>query len=311
MNSETRSRMPSFSASSVVSAGGVDANRARWTVDDEVRHERAPDPGDVQRPAGPRGDDADAGRSHRERRVPRRDLEAPELDTQRRAEALRIERHRETTVLGLGTDEQPEPLPRERRVCVPEPDASRAVEEPLHTARRRGGLRRRHDGADGHDSELDPRRKRAQRPAQGLPVDAGPGTRLDDADRLLRDIDPGVAPRVAEPVVEPVGEHGRRDRAEAIGELHLPAVPEPDAGEHPRERPSVVGLGDGVGDKRCCAKLAAARRGESAARPDEADREIQVRGGRAGHGDPRLALRRSAHVHARDRRSARQRVALE
>ena len=132
-------------------------------------------------------------------------------------------------------------------------------------------------------------------------------TRID----FVRDIDPGVAPRVAEPVVEPVGEHGRRDRPETIGELHLPAVPEPDAGEHARERPSVVGLGDGVGDKRRCAKLAAARRGESAARPDEADREIQVRGGRPGHGDPRLALRRSAHVHARDRRSARQRVALE
>ena len=44
-------------------------------------------------------------------------------------------------------------------------------------------------------------------------------TRIDS----VRDIDPGVAPRVAEPVVEPVGELRHGDRAEAIGELHLPA----------------------------------------------------------------------------------------
>jgi hypothetical protein len=158
---------------------------------------------------------------------------------------------------------------------------------------------------------LDPVRKGAQRPAQGLPVDARSGTRLDDADRLLRDVDPGVAPRIAEALVEPVGELRRGDRSEAIGELHMPAVSQPYAGEHPRERPSVVRLGDGVVDKRCCAKLTAARRCESAAGPDEADREIQARGGGPGHGDPRLALRRSADVHAPDRRSARQPVALE
>ena len=73
----------------------------------------------------------------------------------------------------------------------------------------------------------------------------------------------------------------------------------------------MVRLCDGGGDKRCCAKLAAARRGENPAGPDEADREIQAHGGRPRHGDPRLVLRRSADVRARDRGSARQRVTLE
>ena len=132
-------------------------------------------------------------------------------------------------------------------------------------------------------------------------------TRIDS----VRDIDPGVAPRLAEPVVEPVGQLRHGDRAEAIGELHVPAFAEPHAGEHPGERSPVVRLGDCVREERPGADLATARRGERAARPDEADGGIQARGGRAGDRDPRLALRQPAHVHARNRRSTRQRVALE
>ena len=133
-------------------------------------------------------------------------------------------------------------------------------------------------------------------------------TRIDS----VRDIDPGVAPRVAEPVVEPVGQRRRRDRPEAIGELHLPAVAGAPRGRAPgRAIPASSASATASATSGLCAKLAAARRGERAARPDEANGEIEARGGRPGHGDPRLALRRSAHVHARDRRSARQLAALE
>ena len=274
MNSETRSRMSSFSASSVVSAGDVDANRARWIVDARsdtserpIRSTSSVRPGrdgTTRTAATPTANVAFSGATSKRPSLTRSDAPRPFGSSD----------SRETAVHRPGTDEGPEPLPRERRVRVAEPDASRRRREaaphgspprsPPPTTRRARTVTIRSWTLDG--SVL-------QRSAQRLPVDAGPGTRLDDTDRL-----------------RPRHRPGRRATARRTGRrAGLRASPRrPGRGDRraPRaclrgaptrastrvERSPVVRLGDGVGEERPGAELATARRGERAARPDEADR---------------------------------------
>ena len=311
MNSETRSRMSSFSASSVVRAGDVDANRARWIVDARsdtserpIRSTSSVRPGrdgTTRTPAAPTANEAFRGATSKRPSLTRRDAPRPfgSSDTARPPSSGSVrtsDRSRcRVSVASASRNRTRRGPSRSRSTRL-----AAAVASADDTTGRTVTIR---------SWTLVGRVRNDRRSAfRSTPVPGRASTTRIDS---VRDIDPGVAPRLAEPVVEPVGELRRGDRPEAIGELHVPAVPEPHAGEHPGERSPVVRLGDGVRDERSGAKLAAARRGESAARPDEADGEIQARGGRPGHGDPRLALRQPAHVHARDRRSARQRVALE
>ena len=288
--------MSSFSASSVVSAGAVFANRARWVVDSRFETSERPIRSHVQDAARPRGDDANALFPDGEGGVAGGDLEPAEAQPERRRETRRVERHAERPSLALRAGERAQAPRRERRLDVAEPDATGAVEQPLDPRCGRLGLRRGDDRSHRDDPELDPRRERAERAAQRTAVDAGPGSRLDDPDGVVADHDPGVPPRLGEPPVEAVRQPCGGHRRETVDEVHVRPVPKPEPGEDPSDGAFLEHGVDRLVDERTGTKLVAARRRQAPVRPDEADgaRDPRLRGSFARRHEPppRSSLRR-------------------
>jgi hypothetical protein len=199
----------------------------------------------------------------------------------------------------------PEPLPRERRLSSRNRTRLGRSRKPLPPARRSGGLRRRHDGADGHDSELDPVGSVANDRRRAFRFDAGPGT------RSMTRIDSSVTSTGRRATRRRTGRRAgwrasprRPARGDRASSTCLPARGPTRAStssirlsEPRRDR-----LATAVGDKRCCAKVAARRRARAPPGPTKADRRSSARG-RPGDGDPRLDSPSIHDVHAPRSRS--------
>ncbi len=312
MNSEIGSRMSSFSASSVVSAGAGlrESREVRRRL--EVRDERAPDSLHVQDAARPRGDDANALFPDGERGVAGGDLEPAEAQPERRRETRRVERHAERPVLALRAGERAQAPRREgrlrrrrtgrdagRRAAArpalrpPRPPPWRRPVAPGRSGARpskgaRGARGAAHRGR--RRSRIAPRRpgRRRRRPRPGRPATA------------RRTSGRGGSPTVR--------------RAPARDGRRGPRPARPEARARARTRPtvpssstaSIASSTSGTGTK-----LVAARRRQAPVRPDEADgaRDPRLRG--PLHGGTSLRLAHPSDVDAADRRAARQHVALE
>ena len=262
--------MSSFSASSVVNAGGVLVKRpgGRWTPGWRRASARS-----ARRRGHGRAWRARRGRlrADGERRLAGRDLVVPQPQPERRPEPLRIEQYPRACRPGARCARGTQPLRGESRLTDAEADATRPVEQPLDARHCRLGFRRRDDGERGHEGELDPGGQGAKSPAE-RPRSTPVPERAVTTRRSSATSTPRIPPGLAEPAIESVRQLRDGDRCEPIREVDVGTGPDAHAGENASDRPPLEGRVECLVDERLRTQLAPPRRGDTPAGRHEADR---------------------------------------
>ncbi len=277
----------------------------------QIRDEGEGDPVRVELPAGCVGYEPDAVAVDDEPGVDRLAFEAAELRQELLPEAVDVEPDAKRPGHGLRRDEGRERRHREHGRRVAKAHLPRAVEEArgdalgnprLLDANGRGAWPQRHAELGG---------KRAKALPERCPVDQRSLSRLRDRDggRVGIDREIGVLRLLAEPLVEPVRELRRADRAEPVGDVDALGGAEAGVAQEPLGRAGIESHVESGVEQRPGTEIAS-RHALDAARADQADRARHAALRHRQHRRGGLVARHPPDVDAGDRRPGRNRLAL-